>query len=93
MKRIVKTAAVAASSAALLLFGAGAAAAGDDLGPYDFGPHFSGAYAVGVAAGSPGFLSGNLIQIPVHEQTNVCGNSVGGFHLLNPSFGNACVNG
>ncbi|WP_051902212.1 chaplin [Streptomyces xanthophaeus] len=48
--------------------------------------------AHGVAAGSPGVLSGNLIQVPVHIPVNVCGNTVNVIGLLNPAFGNTCVN-
>ncbi|MET7680589.1 chaplin [Streptomyces sp. NPDC005423] len=47
---------------------------------------------VGVAANSPGVLSGNVIQIPVDVPVNVCGNSVDVIALLNPAFGNTCVN-
>lgn len=32
--------------------------------------------ASGAAVGSPGMLSGNLIQVPVHIPVNACGNSV-----------------
>ncbi len=48
--------------------------------------------AEGVAAGSPGVLSGNQIQIPVHIPINICGNSIGVISVLNPAFGNTCVN-
>jgi small secreted domain DUF320 len=51
----------------------------------------SGAQAV--AAHSPGVLSGNVVQVPVHVPVNVCGNTVDVIGLLNPAFGNACVNG
>ncbi len=44
------------------------------------------------AVGSPGVLSGNLVQVPVHVPVNVCGNTVNVIALLNPSFGNTCVN-
>ncbi|MER6343846.1 chaplin [Streptomyces sp. NPDC001595] len=49
-----------------------------------------GACAVGVAAGSPGFLSGNVVQIPVDLDANVCGNSVNLIGLLNPASDNNC---
>ncbi|MCZ4102997.1 chaplin [Streptomyces sp. SID13666] len=52
----------------------------------------SGAEAHGVAEGSPGVLSGNLLQVPVHVPVNVCGNTVNVIGLLNPVFGNECVN-
>ncbi|MFE0700870.1 chaplin [Streptomyces sp. NPDC058872] len=48
--------------------------------------------AGGVAAHSPGVLSGNLIQAPVHVPVNACGNTVSIVGLLNPTFGNTCVN-
>lgn len=56
-------------------------------------PAFADAGAEGAAIGSPGVLSGNVVQIPVHVPINVCGNSVNVIALLNPAFGNACVNG
>ncbi|AKN69550.1 membrane protein [Streptomyces sp. PBH53] len=56
------------------------------------GPAFADAGAGGAAVGSPGVLSGNVIQIPVHVPINVCGNTVNIIALLNPAFGNACVN-
>ncbi|RDG34787.1 chaplin [Streptomyces corynorhini] len=55
-------------------------------------PAMADAGAEGIAVGSPGVLSGNVVQIPVHVPVNVCGNSIGIIALLNPSFGNACVN-
>lgn len=42
--------------------------------------------------GSPGVISGNVIQVPIHVPVNVCGNSVNVIGLLNPAFGNTCVN-
>ncbi|GGV20448.1 hypothetical protein GCM10010275_72360 [Streptomyces litmocidini] len=48
--------------------------------------------AQGVAAYSPGVGSGNLIQLPVHVPVNACGNTVSVIGLLNPSFGNTCIN-
>ncbi|WUT80365.1 chaplin [Streptomyces sp. NBC_00669] len=55
-------------------------------------PAFASAGAGGVAAGSPGVLSGNVVQVPVHVPVNLCGNTVNVIALLNPSFGNTCVN-
>ncbi|MFD7614599.1 chaplin [Streptomyces sp. NPDC059828] len=49
--------------------------------------------AQGAAAGSPGVLSGNVAQVPVHVPVGVCGNTVSVVGLLNPSMGSACVNG
>jgi hypothetical protein len=50
------------------------------------------ATSTGSAVGSPGFLSGNMIQIPVHIPINLCGNTVNVIALLNPAFGNHCSN-
>ncbi|MEV5547102.1 chaplin [Streptomyces sp. NPDC052309] len=50
----------------------------------------SGAH--GASAGSPGVLSGNTVQVPVHVPVNVCGNTVDVVGILNPAMGNACVN-
>ncbi|MER6196862.1 chaplin [Streptomyces sp. NPDC001586] len=55
-------------------------------------PAMADADAAGKAVGSPGVLSGNLLQVPVHVPVNVCGNTVNIIALLNPSFGNVCVN-
>ncbi|OON73854.1 chaplin [Streptomyces tsukubensis] len=71
--------AVAITLAAAGVFAGGGVAAAD-------------AGADGAAIGSPGVLSGNLLQIPVHVPVNVCGNTVDIVGLLNPSFGNTCVN-
>ncbi|MEU2716679.1 chaplin [Streptomyces sp. NPDC007205] len=51
-----------------------------------------GAGADGSAAGSPGLISGNGIQLPVHVPVNVCGNTANVLGLLNPAAGNACAN-
>ncbi|MFJ3913589.1 small secreted domain DUF320 [Streptomyces sp. 2132.2] len=73
-----KTTAVITATGAILLAGAGIASA--DAG------------ANGAAIGSPGVASGNAVQVPVHIPVNVCGNSVNVIGLLNPAFGNTCVN-
>lgn len=78
MFRMVKSASLLLAVGAAVLGGAGAAAA--DSG------------AEGFAAFSPGVLSGNVVQVPVHIPVNACGNSVNVIGLLNPAFGNACVN-
>lgn len=49
--------------------------------------------AEGAATNSPGVLSGNVVQVPVHVPVNVCGNTVDIIALLNPAFGNTCTNG
>ncbi|MGW6601900.1 chaplin [Streptomyces sp. NPDC055036] len=48
--------------------------------------------ASGTAANSPGVLSGNNVQVPVHVPVNVCGNTVDVVGVLNPAFGNKCAN-
>ncbi|MFF5446630.1 chaplin ChpH [Streptomyces sp. NPDC012888] len=73
-----KVVAAAAATGGLVLAGAGLAVA--DAG------------AQGAAVGSPGVLSGNVVQVPVHIPVNVCGNTVNVIGLLNPAFGNTCVN-
>ncbi|GAB3644405.1 chaplin [Streptomyces sparsus] len=81
MKRIIKATTMAAAGCALMVGGAGGAMA-----------HSSGASAEGVAAHSPGVLSGNLIQVPVSVPINICGNTVNVIAALNPTFGNTCIN-
>ncbi|MEU5207645.1 chaplin [Streptomyces sp. NPDC020742] len=54
--------------------------------------HRGGANAAGFAAGSPGILSGNVVQVPINIPINVCGNSLNVAALLNPAFGNVCIN-
>ncbi|MFJ1750465.1 chaplin ChpH [Streptomyces sp. NPDC088116] len=75
---IKKVVAAAAITGGLVLAGAGMAVA--DAG------------AQGAAIGSPGVLSGNVVQVPVHVPVNVCGNTINVVGLLNPAFGNTCVN-
>ncbi|MER5255304.1 MULTISPECIES: chaplin [unclassified Streptomyces] len=48
--------------------------------------------AQGAATNSPGVISGNAVQVPVHIPVNACGNTVNVIGLLNPAFGNTCVN-
>jgi hypothetical protein len=55
-------------------------------------PAFADSEAQGAAVGSPGVLSGNVVQVPVHVPVNVCGNTIDVIGLLNPAFGNKCVN-
>ncbi|MEU9999762.1 chaplin [Streptomyces sp. NPDC050848] len=55
-------------------------------------PAMADADAHGAAIGSPGVLSGNVVQVPVHIPINVCGNSVNVIGLLNPAAFNTCVN-
>ncbi|MEV7384786.1 MULTISPECIES: chaplin [unclassified Streptomyces] len=81
--RIRVLAATGALATALVLGGSTAAFAGGGDG---------GATANGFAAGSPGILSGNVVQIPIDIPINVCGNSIGVVSLLSPTVGNHCVN-
>jgi hypothetical protein len=78
MQTLLKTAAVSAAVLGVALAGAGTAAAD--------------ATATGAANNSPGVVSGNLIQVPVHVPVNLCGNSVNVIGALNPAFGNRCEN-
>ncbi len=51
-----------------------------------------GSHADGKAVGSPGVVSGNLVQVPVDVPVNVSGNSINVIGVLNPAFGNVAVN-
>ncbi|WP_107483364.1 chaplin [Streptomyces humi] len=55
-------------------------------------PAWADSGADATAAGSPGVISGNGVQLPVHVPVNVCGNTVNVVGLLNPAAGNACAN-
>lgn len=76
---IKKVAAAAAAAGTLVLAGAGMAVA--DSG------------AQGAAVQSPGVLSGNVVQVPVDVPVNACGDTISVVGLLDPAFGDACVNG
>ncbi|MYS56172.1 DUF320 domain-containing protein, partial [Streptomyces sp. SID6013] len=52
-----------------------------------------GAVAEARAQDSPGVLSGNGVQLPVHLPVNVSGNSVNVVGIGNPAVGNESVNG
>ncbi|MEU6888539.1 chaplin [Streptomyces viridosporus] len=54
-------------------------------------PAYADAGAEGAAVGSPGVVSGNTLQLPVHAPLNVCGNTVNVVGLLNPAAGNTCA--
>ena len=79
MKNLKKAAAVTMVAGGLIAAGAGMASATD-------------ANADGQAVGSPGVVSGNLVQAPVHIPVNAVGNSVNVIGVLNPAFGNLGVN-
>ncbi|MEU3845354.1 chaplin [Streptomyces sp. NPDC028635] len=78
MKRVTRKGliAVAAASGAMALTGAA----------------YADSAADGTAAGSPGLISGNTVQLPVHVPVNVCGNTVSVAGVLNPAAGNRCAN-
>jgi hypothetical protein len=78
MQNIKRSALLVTVTAGIVVGGAGAAMASST--------------ATGAANNSPGVLSGNLIQVPVHVPVNVCGNTVNVIGLLNPAFGNHCEN-
>ncbi|MFJ6700934.1 chaplin [Streptomyces sp. NPDC091272] len=48
--------------------------------------------AEGIAANSPGVISGNQVQVPLHVPVNVSGNTVNVIGVLNPAFGNEASN-
>lgn len=78
MAHRIKSALVTAGTCAAVLGGAGLATA-------DSGTQ-------GAALNSPGVVSGNTIQVPVHVPVSACGNTINVIGLLNPAFGNTCVN-
>jgi hypothetical protein len=78
MSRFAKGLVLTSAAVAAVAGGAGVASADAD--------------AAGAAANSPGVLSGNVVQVPIHVPVNVCGNTVNVIGLLNPAFGNTCVN-
>ncbi|WP_331771536.1 chaplin (plasmid) [Embleya sp. NBC_00888] len=78
MNTFKKTAAVAVGITALVVSGAGVANAGSE--------------AKGAAVGSPGVLSGNNLQVPIHVPINICGNSLNLLGFFNPTVGNVCAN-
>ncbi|MFH8515440.1 chaplin [Streptomyces gelaticus] len=55
-------------------------------------PAFADSGAEGGAALSPGVVSGNSVQAPIHVPVNACGNTVSVIGLINPAFGNTCSN-
>ncbi|MBT2415991.1 chaplin [Streptomyces sp. ISL-12] len=81
MKNLKKAAAVTMVAGGLVAAGAGMASATP-----------GGAGAHGEAIGSPGVVSGNVVQAPIHIPVNAVGNSVNVIGVLNPAFGNEGVN-
>lgn len=80
MKNLKRAAAVTMVAGGLVAAGAGLASATD------------GAWAGGTAKGSPGVVSGNVVQAPVHVPVNAVGNTVNVIGALNPAFGNLGLN-
>ncbi len=77
MKKLKKAAVVTAVAGGVLASSSGLA--------------FADSGAAGAAVGSPGVISGNVIQVPINLPITVCGNSIDIIGLLNPAFGNKCV--
>jgi hypothetical protein len=73
-----KFAVLTAATSGLVLAGAGAAMADTS--------------ADGSATGSPGIISGNNVQAPVHVATNVTGNGINIIGLLDSVFDNHSEN-
>jgi len=73
-----KLAALVAATGGLVMAGAGMASAEST--------------AHGSAQDSPGVVSGNNVQIPVHVPVNACGDTISVIGILDQAFGNHCVN-
>lgn len=54
-------------------------------------PAFADTGAEGAAFGSPGVISGNVVQVPVDVPVNLCGDTVDVIGVLNPALGNGCA--
>lgn len=76
---IKKIAALTAATSGIVMAGAGAAMA-------DAGAH-------GAANDSPGLLSGDNIQVPVHIPVDLCGDTISVIGLLNPASDDSCLAG
>ncbi|MEU6332565.1 MULTISPECIES: chaplin [unclassified Streptomyces] len=79
MKNIKRAAAITMVASGLALAGAGVASAHSPQ-------------AQGGAMHSPGIVSGNVVQVPVHVPVNACGITATVIGALNPTFGNPCAN-
>jgi hypothetical protein len=78
MLKTKKLAALVAATGGLVMAGAGMASAE--------------ANAHGSAQDSPGIVSGNNVQVPVHIPVNACGISVSVIGILDQAFDNHCTN-
>ncbi|MGW0818555.1 chaplin [Streptomyces viridiviolaceus] len=72
---------------------AGGTGTARDEGGTAGGTSAGGAVAEGSAQDSPGVLSGNGVQLPVHLPVNVSGNTVNVAGVGNPAVGNESTNG
>ncbi|UNO43543.1 DUF320 domain-containing protein [Streptomyces sp. MST-110588] len=79
MQQIVKQSVLVVAAATGVLASVGGTAHADSI-------------AGGQTVNSPGVIAGNLLQVPVHVPLNLCGNTVDIIGLLNPAFGNRCIN-
>jgi hypothetical protein len=78
MLKTKKLAALVAATGGLVMAGAGMASAE--------------ANAHGSAQDSPGIVSGNNVQVPIHIPVNACGNTISVIGLLDQAFDNHCTN-
>ncbi|MFF4273897.1 chaplin [Streptomyces sp. NPDC001536] len=79
MRQVTRKGLMTVAAATGVIAGAGGAAHADSA-------------ANGSSSNSPGVLSGNTVQAPVHAPVNVCGNTVDVVGVLNPAMGNKCAN-
>ncbi|MFD5321683.1 chaplin [Streptomyces sp. NPDC127098] len=77
---------ITARKAALVL-----AATGVTLGAAASSAFAASSDAAGFAAGSPGVVSGNNIQVPIDIPVQLDGNTINVVGLLNPAFGNVGI--
>ncbi|MET9803374.1 chaplin [Streptomyces sp. NPDC006368] len=78
MSRIAKAALIIVGTGAVAMSGTGMAVAD--------------AKADAAAVNSPGVISGNIVQVPIGVPINLCGNTIDLIGILNPTFGNVCIN-
>lgn len=76
VKNIKKLAAITIAAGGLTVAGAGVASAESG--------------AVGGAMMSPGIVSGNNVQAPIHVPVNVCDNTITVIGFMNPALGTPC---
>lgn len=78
MLKTKKIAALVAATGGLVMVGAGMASAASTADSF--------------AQDSPGVVSGNNAQVPVHVPVNACGGTVSVIGILDQAFDNPCVN-